>query len=436
MAFNKTTRVKRLYVCEYEKVKEWTLNKNILKYIKPTDIILILKTKTENNLSSAMVKMLDDLEKKNNVTVVDVSTSDNPYEDDVVIEINKLLSDDTRNIIFLQMQDIYEEVKNDFSKYNVESKKNYILRETSKNESSNVRNKVIDDNVLAANNGSNNKEESSKNITNDNKKNSNKNNVQIKSVTKKTNENENSYSEKKSEKNNASQNDEKKDNNKAKGDKFVNLGNQQKKAQPPPQKQSSVNSSLFSSMASALQRSENIEKTNKQVNDRKNNKNEKSSVKEKKIISNDNTDIESLEDLLTVNDIEKMIFGSEAKNKEFIVEYSQLDNDKAALVGSLYDRLIDSINQIVPELSKYEERQDENDIGTDEDINKSLQNKYWNFVFTLIKSTDFIDFQASIEAIIPGLKLNMNEQSYTYLYDEACYYASVCKTLYDDDKWA
>lgn len=365
---------KRLFLIEYEKAKEWSAGKNIVNAIKPIDTVLVFKEKNSNGLSKGLTQMVDNMLKKQNVFLFEYN--EGKFNDFFYEKVSEFVTDEIKNIYLLQMDDKHlNKVKELYPKKNVVKKNNFVLSDSKK-----IIDMAID--MDAGNNPIHKKENVIKNTT--------------------------------------------KDNEKVKKDKKVQKN---KKAEPKQNKNANPlnEDMLFSSLTNALKDNpQKLEKVNRQASNvdkeeldeeipvnASNNKGKRAPLKK---MQPDTINI----DLLSVNDIEKMIFNNRTKDNKFNIEYTDLDNSKAELVGFLYDRLIESVNSIIPNA---------------DELNLTVE-QYWNLINTIIKSNDYIDFQESISVVLPGYQLDMTEETYSYLFDEAQYYAKVCNVLYDEDAWA
>jgi hypothetical protein len=125
-------------------------------------------------------------------------------------------------------------------------------------------------------------------------------------------------------------------------------------------------------------------------------------------------------DTPSIQELERQIFGGTQVTISFDKTYTELDDEKAKMVELLMKRLIENINKLAKKVTEY-------------DFNHA---KYLELITTLVKSIDYNDFLDSWDIMEPGYPLNIDEKTYSFLYDEAQYYSQVCEMLYENDNWA
>lgn len=122
----------------------------------------------------------------------------------------------------------------------------------------------------------------------------------------------------------------------------------------------------------------------------------------------------------TIQELEKVIFGTKQEYASFEKEYTEVDDGKANIVSLLLDRLIQNIQKLSKNVMNY-----------------NLEHKdYIQLITLIVKANDYNDFQLSWEVAQPGSPLGIDESTYNYLKDEALYYSNVCEMLYEKDNWA
>lgn len=123
---------------------------------------------------------------------------------------------------------------------------------------------------------------------------------------------------------------------------------------------------------------------------------------------------------MSIQELERIIFGGKQEKVSFEKVYTELDDSKAQTVNLYMERLIENINKFAKKVVDY----------------NFDHAQYVSLVTTLVKSTDYMDFMDSWEVVDPGRPLGIDEKTYASLLREARYYAKVCETLYENDEWA
>ena len=126
------------------------------------------------------------------------------------------------------------------------------------------------------------------------------------------------------------------------------------------------------------------------------------------------------EDNRTLEEIEKEIFGDEKKYKKIEKVYTELDLSKMKTVDLYLERLINGIK-------KYCKKDADGNIDID-------YNNFIEFIMILLKAENYDDFIKSWE-VISSFDISLTEEEYTFIKEEAEYYAEVCNLFYGKDKW-
>ena len=126
------------------------------------------------------------------------------------------------------------------------------------------------------------------------------------------------------------------------------------------------------------------------------------------------------EDNRTLEEIEKEIFGDEKKYKKIEKVYTELDLSKMKTVDLYLERLINGIK-------KYCKKDADGNINID-------YNNFIEFIMILLKAENYDDFIKSWE-VISSFDISLTEEEYTFIKEEAEYYAEVCNLFYGKDKW-
>lgn len=122
---------------------------------------------------------------------------------------------------------------------------------------------------------------------------------------------------------------------------------------------------------------------------------------------------------MSLQEIEKMIFGAKSAEVSFDKVYTELDIDKMNAVTGFTNRLIDKINKLSKNAISYD----------------MSYGQYVKLITMLAKSDDYEDFVKSWDVAEAGLPLGINEDIYKILYQGARHYAEICRQMYDDDPW-
>ena len=126
------------------------------------------------------------------------------------------------------------------------------------------------------------------------------------------------------------------------------------------------------------------------------------------------------EDNRTLEEIEKEIFGDEKKYKQVEKVYTELDKSKMQTTDLYLERLINGIK-------KYCKKDADGNVNIE-------QNNFVEFIMILLKADNFDDFTKSWE-VISSFDISLTEEEYTFIKEEAEYYAEVCNLFYGKDKW-
>lgn len=121
----------------------------------------------------------------------------------------------------------------------------------------------------------------------------------------------------------------------------------------------------------------------------------------------------------SMQEIEDLIFASSIEKKDNSKKYTKLDDNKAQLILSMRDRLIQNIEKFAKSVTEYNFSDDD----------------YLLLITSFLKSTDFNDFTNSWECVMPGKPLGINETVYLSIRKEAVYYNNLCNMLYMKDRW-
>lgn len=124
-------------------------------------------------------------------------------------------------------------------------------------------------------------------------------------------------------------------------------------------------------------------------------------------------------DTLTIQELERQIFGEKQVTVSYDKEYKEVDDQKARMTNSIMERLIANINKFAKKVLEY-------------DFNRA---KYVELISMLIKSIDYNDFLDGWDIVEPGYPLLIDEKTYAALRDEALYYSKICEMLYEEDNW-
>lgn len=121
----------------------------------------------------------------------------------------------------------------------------------------------------------------------------------------------------------------------------------------------------------------------------------------------------------SMQEIEDLIFASSTEKKDNSKKYTKLDDDKAQVILSRRDMLIQNIEKFAKSVTEY-------DFSDDD---------YLLLITSFLKATDFNDFTNSWECVMPGKPLGINETVFLTIRKEAVYYNNLCNVLYMQDKW-
>lgn len=178
--------------------------------------------------------------------------------------------------------------------------------------------------------------------------------------------------------------------------------------------QNNLNSTLNTRNNTPNNVSNNSSPTYSNSNNKPNNPQQKQNNGQAKDSSQNNT----LEKEQTIEEIEKEIFTGEMKSDDVVREYSELDDSKAKTAELTFKRLVKGIKKYL-----------------DKDVAENAkQEEFFSFVMTIIKSYDFNDFIESWQTI-NAFPIDLKENEYFYLKDEATYYGDMCQMFYGRDKW-
>ena len=187
----------------------------------------------------------------------------------------------------------------------------------------------------------------------------------------------------------------------------VNLSEKEinKRAEEPPKEEIRPNESKQQSG-----KSHNVQNNNPAPG----NKNPKKSDKPKSSQKQDDDE--------TLEEIEQAIFGTETVDTEIKREYTRLQKSKIETTALYLERMIEAVKIYMNK---------DKDGNIDPNINEQ---NYIEFIFALVKSYDYEDFQQSWKSV-QSFEIELQENEYMYLKEQAMHYSTVCDTLFGKDKW-
>lgn len=118
-------------------------------------------------------------------------------------------------------------------------------------------------------------------------------------------------------------------------------------------------------------------------------------------------------------DLMRIIFGARHDERSYQHDFTELENSKAQMVSKLEERLIQNINLLVKGVKDYNWDYPE----------------YMQFIVTMIRSSGYQDFLESWSIVSPNHQIQITEDVYKAIFDEAEYYSRVCDLLYAEDNW-
>ena len=389
--------VKRLFIAEYEATNIWTGGKrSILNDIREGDFYLIFKTgRSDKPLSNVCASVIKDMAERKILIDVTRKTSDECM-DEILKNIKEYANANTY-IFFLKMENVYQELKP-------------RIKET-ENVYQNATYKVA--RFIQKNNKGNNKKKKKEPAVSV----SNKNQIFGGMVT--------TLQEEKKEKGNnltdISENQAFDDlvtmkNEKHKNDVQKTSPQQQSTQVQSGEKDNPQKNPQYGAVRGSAQsnyKSHNLG-SKKEPTPQERYTNLGKSPQQQEI-----PDIDMSQSGLTVGDLEKQIFDTKILTGEFVRDYSELDQKKADLIKTLFDRTVNSLISLTHKMSR------ENHEDAD----------YVQLFTVLLKSTGYEDFCESWTVTAPNDDFLIDKNTYLYILDEVRYYAKVCSLLFSEDEW-